>query len=1428
MAFVGIDTEGARALGVTLQDAAERTEDTRRQAVTALALADMTSQAPSQLALVQESLSKVGTGVIEKADLADRFTVAPQQTAASMGTTATDLGGAITGLLGFSGPRSLRDVLTGLPPAGTNAALDAALGRLTPVLLGPLMAGGRPELPKPPPAELVADLQLLALQLGIEHVGPPGGAAPRPEVDGGFFARLVKKAAPSDTEVFYNDFWADGRTVAEVLADPVELLAWVSGTVELDRRLALSAGLPTLSDALDSFDFARGTSGEVDLTAIETYLPTLLAGRTGQAPDATQLAQTLAFATRVGWTDPGATAATEAQRFAAAVAYLRANRILQSALLPTGFAGDTEPLAFMNAPGIEAILTLGRGSGVLDGTYLAGVASLLDRVAPAIGLNLTGPRPELTESIQQQLFALVASQIPRTMVDSPAIQGQFIAALGHLRQAATGPELRQRILDVVAAFRTVAVVGAPALTERQLSAIVGDQVAGVLGRSRLRLRSEGAIRKNPEFLLVARQWGIPGSRKEEIGKYKFSFGFDELGVLTGIRRKKKSWLSRAWDSIKAVGKAILESWKDNPFKAIFQVGKIALGVASFFVPGLQALGAASLALNLAETAYHAIEGDWMAAIGAGLSAFTAGTNLLGTAVDSLQGDVLKTLFSDSSLELLRNAKRAFDIGTSVLRFTEADGLLGTLTAGLGAAGSILGNGGQIIGSLGLDRQLAEDLVRLGTTVFDVNKVAGPAVGVIEAIRKGDLLVAFGNGLAAVSAGALALTNGKGALSGSSLFNFDARDRASLTALAQGTGVAANLARAINAADAGNAFAAGAALAEALRITGVTRPQPGVTSDEALGDPALVARRLAEMSAVLEAVFKGADPAVAAPIVMRQLGLVVDALNPAPPKGIQPGRVSVPTPVPGAAPVPGISVGTDPGVSVPAPVPGFPPGPDAPAGAPVPVPSADVPGVSTDVPGISIGGDVLADGDGADSLAGGNGADSLAGGSGSDMLVETFSAGTLSADGGARIDFGHGRGEAEDDQGFYIVPPGGSVTLPDGTVYQGGDRAPGAPFVFPLPGGGSMPGKLFDEPTMPGLELFFPDNEEDIPQSSNDRFDGLRFAATGTSSLTDAGPVIRSAPLPFLYPPLPETQLTMPIDRFGDPADAYTLNPVLEGGSRTIDLTLGPLSAGTSVTGPDMLSHSFHIGTPGFEYAENQEPAVDGLTINAEIGTSLQYAQYGGQAKVGGNLNLGPIMDWELPDLTLESTLGVNIPYIGAIGFKAEGNNIRLLEQYDFPVAVAVDGDLGGRIGVKVPTWGEYRDKQIAGMVGVDADGVRLVQQAPSGTRLVFDVAEQFSEPFQPPFGATPDLGEPVDTPVLDGIVLDYGGPEGYGFTDINSTYYTVEDYGTASFELSGYDFGDVALSGYQLDDFGATGFSYSDYSLTDYGFANNDFSSYEF
>ena len=529
------------------------------------------------------------------------------------------------------------------------------------------------------------------MRLGIQNAGPSFSSVSRrtpPRQRGSGPGRVPAPRCSGTTS---------GQTAVRQSAcspTPTSSSPGVRETFELDRRLALAAGLPELVDVLASYDFAilGGSDGadlattldaaRTDFAAINDWLPAFLVGRDTTAPDEAQLSQTLAFAARVGWADLGATS-TPPSCFAAAIAYLRANRLLQSALLPIGFDGDREPLAFLNAP--RAILTLGRNTGVLDDAVVGGLAALLDQALGPVGVDAAAaPPPELTQALQQQLFALVASQIPRPLAASPAIQAQFVASLGYLRQATTGADLRQRIVTVLAAFRTLAVTGAPALTERQIVDALGPDALGVLGvdgwlRARRRRRRTRSSSSWPAVGRARR----PQAGYRQIQRVHLSF--NDLGELSGIVARRRAPCRESWTPSSrwarrssSRGRTIRSrpssrsarspsapprSWS-RPTGTRCRVA----GAQRRRGRGLRAAGRLALGDGSRPVRVHRRRDR----------IFGAGAQ---TIVTAAQNTIATDVLGPNVLSLTKDAKRAFDIGTSIYNATEAKALIGAVANG---------------------------------------------------------------------------------------------------------------------------------------------------------------------------------------------------------------------------------------------------------------------------------------------------------------------------------------------------------------------------------------------------------------------------------------------------------------------------------------------------------------------------------------------------------------------------------------------------------------------------------------------------------------------------------------------------------------------------------------------------------------------------
>ena len=130
-------------------------------------------------------------------------------------------------------------------------------------------------------------------------------------------------------------------------------------------------------------------------------------------------------------------------------------------------------------------------------------------------------------------------------------------------------------------------------------------------------------------------WGIPGGDTLKLKKYKFSFEFDETGQLSRVRNKKLSKWKRFKNSVKALGKALKQAWKDNPWGVIWEGVKLAAAAVLTVVPGTNAVGAAlfyaSITVLVADMAYQATKGNWMDALSSGFTALSGGAAYFGQA-----------------------------------------------------------------------------------------------------------------------------------------------------------------------------------------------------------------------------------------------------------------------------------------------------------------------------------------------------------------------------------------------------------------------------------------------------------------------------------------------------------------------------------------------------------------------------------------------------------------------------------------------------------------------------------------------------------------------------------------------------------------------------------------------------------------------------
>jgi hypothetical protein len=733
MTLTGLEPDNARALATTMRADGVAADDLSGTVTAALTLSQLDSTVPGRLIAVGGELDQVGIIIAARVDIAEGFVLDPA-------TLAQDLGldvGRVTDALGRfddaetdlesqaplidlliankEAAAALQSAFVTLPPPGTDPLLDALFARLASWFPGALAAG---KLPVDLPDADVADLVELADQVGVaDRVGVPDKLAPGLA---GF------------------DLFADRAPVLKGGLDllgaltPGALFDQVAEIYELDRRLASAAGLPTTLDIYDAFDFTVGDPWDrTELWAeLDSWLPALLAGQVDAGdvvpaddPRAWYLATLLAV--RLGF-DPGPDwvpgqglrgqpETVQRETLDAALAFLTNGRFLQKALIPGDFEGVEGPLLIWSEGGVESALLAGRQAGVIDDT----TAAIADQVAEAVlgdGDGTDAPI-ELSEEQQQALIAAIAAQNGEAFVaDNPNIQRQLVSALNLVGQQGSLADQKRVFASVIEAFRSLAVVGSPAMTWRQLQAAVGPEVIDELGYSKTVNRSAKGINKHPQFITLVQHWGIPGSDKLKLKKYKFSFTFDEQGRLSAIRNKKLSKRKRLKNTVKAIGKSIWKTWKDNPWKYLFlgpfglfpganqlaegvedgdfgdifdgtlEMTKTAATLAALVAPGTNAAAVAALT----SAAIGLIEGiqdnDFMTILSSSFSVVGGAAGFLDSAakVGSLANLV------QTGADFGGKAIRAVDAAEELIDAIEDGGTADILTSGLGMLGATAG------------------------------------------------------------------------------------------------------------------------------------------------------------------------------------------------------------------------------------------------------------------------------------------------------------------------------------------------------------------------------------------------------------------------------------------------------------------------------------------------------------------------------------------------------------------------------------------------------------------------------------------------------------------------------------------------------------------------------------------------------------------
>ncbi|MEM9562122.1 MAG: pesticin C-terminus-like muramidase [Actinomycetota bacterium] len=708
MSFQGMQPDKVRDLIAAMNQAEAEADALSGDVTAALTLSELESPTPAQLLAISDELDAVAVVLNTRVDIVEGYVIDPEELATELGITIAQAETAIAKLTGDDigkddtplidllveqrqGAAILRQSFVGLPETGVDPELDAAFIRLGSWLAAALEAG---EVPDDLTDQQITDLALF--QRAVVGLNGAAAIAAGEGIGAGIrsgFANII--AAGGDIPL--NQGF--GEALFEQIAE----------AYELDSRLRKAAGLPTVEDL--HFHYAKHTKGSQrwneEWAALDEWLPAYLAGEGPATDDPAQWALAASLAANMGWRGPfgrdfdGLSAADQQAQLDAALAHLRGGRFLQRSLIPGDFEGLDGPNIIWTDEGINSALLAGERQGVINEQSRA----VAQQIADGVLGGGDGAAIELSEEQQQALVAAIAAQNGQEFVtDNDAIQRQIVAALNLIGQQTTLAEQKRIFANTIEAFRSLNVVGAPAVTYRQLKEIVGPDVDEELGYKTLTARSAKATGKRPQLLSLVAHWGIPGKQKFKTKKRKFRFEFDEQGRLVDIRNKKISKWKRFKNTIKAIGKSLWKEWTDNPWKYLFMgpaglmpganqfaegvedldfddmfdgavdMTKFAATVAATVLPPSSAAGIAAWAAVAADTINDIQNDDWLGVASNALSAVGMAGGEFGGAIGAIAdgadvaAQVIDTIQSGDRLLDAIDGGDLIDIVTSGLNF----------------------------------------------------------------------------------------------------------------------------------------------------------------------------------------------------------------------------------------------------------------------------------------------------------------------------------------------------------------------------------------------------------------------------------------------------------------------------------------------------------------------------------------------------------------------------------------------------------------------------------------------------------------------------------------------------------------------------------------------------------------------------------------
>ncbi|MGI9594623.1 MAG: LysM peptidoglycan-binding domain-containing protein, partial [Acidimicrobiales bacterium] len=222
------------------------------------------------------------------------------------------------------------------------------------------------------------------------------------------------------------------------------------------------------------------------------------------------------------------------------------------------------------------------------------------------------------------------------------------------------------------------------------------------------------------------------------------------------------------NTLKAFGKAWVQGWKDNPWKALFDTAKIVASVVATVFPPTSGAGLAALTVLAADTAVSIADGDVLGALSSAFGAVGGAAGYFGNV--AVAGSTASVVSQGATIG--KNVVDGIEAVDGVIDGIENGDILSAVGSGfglLGNAANIVSTGTNVLGEVGgviadgTVKTIVDTGSEIAQTATQLQGITDGLGNTIRAAEDGNILGAVVGGIGVAGRGLQAVTDDSGIL-----------------------------------------------------------------------------------------------------------------------------------------------------------------------------------------------------------------------------------------------------------------------------------------------------------------------------------------------------------------------------------------------------------------------------------------------------------------------------------------------------------------------------------------------------------------------------------------------------------------------------------------------------------------------------------------